>query len=76
MKTESEQRAVATDEESVIIATRLLIQNDLGIPNILRDIFLYYVSGCIVRYLHGKLECKNCRSELLLDTNDYHAYKM
>ena len=55
---------------------RLLIQHDVDNPNISRHNLLTYVLGNIVRYLLGKLECKNCISELLLDPSDCHACKM
>ena len=45
-------------------------------PNILKDNILYYIAGFIVNQLLTKLECVNCRSELLLDPNDKYAFQM
>ena len=59
-----------------ISAERMLIENDLNSPNILRDNVLYYASGFIVSSLLSKLDCTSCRSELLLDPNDCYASNM
>ena len=51
----------------------MLIENDMDHPNILRDNVLHYVSGFIVQSLLTKLQCANCRAQLLPDPDDSHA---
>ena len=55
------------------MAEEMLIENDMYHPNTLRDNVLYYVSGFFVQSLLTKLQCANCRAELLLDPDDSHA---
>ena len=58
------------DDEDTLLAEGMLIQSDMESPNLLRDNVLYYIAGFIVNILLTKLECINCRSELLLDPDD------
>ena len=64
------------DDDNMIMAEQLLIQNDLDNPNLLRDNILYYVAGYIVKTLLVRIQCQSCKSELLLDPNDCHALRM
>ena len=64
----------ASDTFSISVE-RLLTENDLNSPNILRDNVLYYVSGFMVSSLLSKLDCASFRSELL-DPNDCYALNM
>ena len=54
------------DDDNMIMAEQLLIQNDLDNPNLLRDNILYYVAGYIVKTLLVRIQCQNCKSEFLL----------
>ena len=63
-------------DQDTLLAESMLIQNDMESPNILRDNVLYYMAGFIVNMLLTKLECINCRSELLLDPDDKYAFRM
>ena len=56
-----------THDPDIIMAENMLIQNDMDYPNILRDNVLYYISGFMVCSLLTKIQCANCRAELLLD---------
>ena len=58
------------DDEDTLLAEGMLIQSDMESPNLLRDNVLYYIAGFIVNVFLTKLECINCRSELLLDPDD------
>ena len=64
-----------SDQDTLLLES-MLIQNDMESPNILKDNVLYYMAGFIVNLLLTKLECTNCRSELLLDPDDKYAFRM
>ena len=53
------------DDEDTLLAEGMLIQSDMESPNLLRD-----NRKLNVNVLLTKLECINCRSELLLDPDD------
>ena len=55
------------------MAEKMLIENGMDHPNILRDNVLYCVSGFIVQPLLTELQCANCGAELLFDPDDSHA---
>ena len=61
------------DDDNMIKAEQLLIQNYLDYPNLLRDNILYYVAGYFVKSLLLRIRCGSCKAELLLDSNDCHA---
>ena len=68
-----ESQSLTIDDPDTVMAEKMLNENDMDHPNILRDNVLYYVSGFIVQSLLTKLQCANCRAELLLDPDDSHA---
>ena len=60
-------------DPDIIMAQKMLIQNDLDHPNILRDNVLCYISGFIVYSMLTKIKCAHCTAELLLDVDDPHS---
>ena len=64
------------DDKDTLLAESTLIQSDIESPNVLKDNILYYIAGFIVNKLLTKLECLNCRSELLLDPDDRCVFQM
>ena len=72
-QTVKESQSLTIDDPDNVMAEKMLIENDMDHPNILRDNVLYYVSGFIVQSLLTKLQCENCRAQCLLDPDDYHA---
>ena len=63
-------------DQNLLMAEKLLIENDLDSPNFLWDNILYYVAGFLVRSLLARLQCNNCKTHSLLDPTDRHALKM
>ena len=59
-----------------LLADNMLIQSDIKSPNALKDNLLYYITGFIVNQPLTKLECVNCRSELMLAMEDRCAFQM
>ena len=66
---------VEGEDENLLMAEKVLFQNDLDNPNLLRDNILYYVAGYLVKSLCARLHCRSCQWELLLDPTDCHASK-
>ena len=68
-----EFQSLTIDDPDTVMAEKMLIKNDMHHPNIPRDNVLYYVLGFIVQSLLTKLQCANCKAELLLDPDNSHA---
>ena len=69
------EQVVEGEDENLLMAERVLFQNDLDNPNLLQDNILYYVAGYLVKSLCARLNCRSCQWELLLDPTDCHASK-
>ena len=54
----------------------MMTEIDHECPDCLQDNVLYYISGFIVRSLLRQLQCTNCGSMFLLDSDDPHAFRM
>ena len=70
----NQTKQISSDKHSYQVDSceTILIQLGQETPNMLLDNLLYYISGFIVISLLPKLECKECRSEMLLDADDPH----
>ena len=57
-------------------AETMMIYIDHQSPNDLKDSILYYMAGHIVQVILLKLQCLQCKKELLFDPDDPNALKM
>ena len=63
-------------DPEMVSCDRLLIQMDYEHAYNLQDNVLYYIAGYIVRKILPKLQCTNCRSELLLNPDNPNSVQM
>ena len=59
-----------TEDDHLTNTESLMTYLDSELRNELTDNVLYYIAGFVVKPLLQKLECGNCKAELLLNESD------